>query len=375
MTLITPHIPSADPPFSAAHSIGNRAEASIETHDTVSPPPAAGSGSLPQDGGATDWEAELFAAQPAAVQAEAGDPAPEPPIPADAHGSERAADPIGTDAPVDERSPAFDVNPSADTTTATNVAPSIEQATEPLATGAPEPSGVPLAPLELDRVDPAPAAGAPSGKSGRRKRQQQKSARARKDKLRSTTAKPEIVPPAAAPVAPSAPAQAPAVSSTRSGWLIPPEKPGKFEGNAPELIAATFQPHAPQMPPPAPAPAPQAVVSDPAADDAVPARARISRAHDSECADAALRNGRAARTCGTAGRDEAARRRTGHARASRAAHLAEGQGRTAGGLHPDAADTASRPRGQVAAGAGGATALRSRLARDPRQLRRRVASR
>jgi hypothetical protein len=119
-------------------------------------------------------------------------------------------------------------------------------------------------------VEPASSQSASSKAANhRRKRQQHRSARARKDKLRSTTAKSDTVAAQAPTAAPTPPAvvTTPAPAQSKSGWLIPPEKTAKFEASAPELIPA-FQPAMVQPPvpasaatPPAFAAAPQPVVS------------------------------------------------------------------------------------------------------------------
>jgi PEGA domain-containing protein len=79
------------------------------------------------------------------------------------------------------------------------------------------------APEEPDEAADAPAQiEEPTSASSRRKRQQQKSVRARKDKLRSAAAvaKPATAEPAAKPHA------------SKSGWLVPPERAAKFETTA-----------------------------------------------------------------------------------------------------------------------------------------------
>ena len=142
---------------------------------------------------------------------------------------------------------------------------------------APEVASAPQASEATEEIGNDSAASLPSSsrsENRRRKRIQQKSARARKDKLRSTASKSETItaqtPPVAVvvPVAPTPPVQ-PAPAASKSGWLIPPEKTGKFETGTPELIPA-FQPAMVQAPPFATAPtpppfaaAPQPIVSYP----------------------------------------------------------------------------------------------------------------
>jgi hypothetical protein len=107
-----------------------------------------------------------------------------------------------------------------------------------------------------------------SGVSSRRlKRQQHKSARARKDKLRSTTAPPPepapAPPPAAPPVAKAEPAKA-----TASGWLVSPDRAAKFEPPVPDppppvvpALGHTIPPPPVYYPPPqTPTPPPHARV-------------------------------------------------------------------------------------------------------------------
>ena len=103
----------------------------------------------------------------------------------------------------------------------------------------------------------------PSSISTRRlKRQQYKSARARKDKLRSTTAPPP------APASPAVAAKSEPAKQTPSGWLVAPERAAKFEHPVPEppppvvpVLGHTLPPPPVYYPPPQPiAPPPPAVV-------------------------------------------------------------------------------------------------------------------
>ena len=81
----------------------------------------------------------------------------------------------------------------------------------------------------------------------RRKRHQQKSARARKDKLRSTAvSQPTVSQPSAA----QQPAQ-PKTQASKSGWLVPPERAAAFEQHA-QPPAPVQQPVMAAAPPPAP---------------------------------------------------------------------------------------------------------------------------
>ena len=96
----------------------------------------------------------------------------------------------------------------------------------------------------------------PSSISSRRlKRQQYKSARARKDKLRSTTAPP----PAPAPPPPAVAAKAEPAKPTPSGWLVAPDRAAKFEPPVPEpprpvvpALGHTLPPPPVYYPPPQP---------------------------------------------------------------------------------------------------------------------------
>ena len=141
----------------------------------------------------------------------------------------------------------------------------------------------PAAPIEEAPVAAAPAEPSPpvvepvenelepeheSGSSRRRKRQQMKSARARKDKLRSTTAnqKPPVPPPA--PPAPPAPPK----PASPSGWLVSPHRAAASESLIPEQthvpVPQTTRPA--QMPPvsftPSPVgPLPQPTYANPSA--------------------------------------------------------------------------------------------------------------
>jgi hypothetical protein len=162
---------------------------------------------------------------------------------------------IAIAAPAEEL-PAIDLAPSADTPDPTEPSSSATETHVAVAEMAPDPTAAPVdqtrvEPIEeptpetvVDAASPAhtdvlPLA-EPSSKGGghrRKQQQQQKSARARKDKLRSTTTpKPDVV------VVPSPPADPPvaaqAAASSKSGWLIPADKPSKFETGAPEFMPA-----------------------------------------------------------------------------------------------------------------------------------------
>ena len=84
------------------------------------------------------------------------------------------------------------------------------------------------------------------GKQSRRKRHQQKSARARKDKLRSTA----VPQPTVSQPATSEPAAAAKPQPSKSGWLVPPDRAAAFEQHA--AAPPPLQP-APMMAPPPPA--------------------------------------------------------------------------------------------------------------------------
>ena len=132
------------------------------------------------------------------------------------------ADPVGPDPELSEAA----VPPLE---TAVNTAPPAPEPAELL-----EASSAPADPVQDTRS------------SSRRKRNQHKSARARKDKLRSTAAPPATTAPpaAAAPPQPSpaavppAPAEPPAPAPSKSGWLVPPDKASKFEPPVPEPARA-----------------------------------------------------------------------------------------------------------------------------------------
>jgi hypothetical protein len=107
----------------------------------------------------------------------------------------------------------------------------------------------------------------PSSISSRRlKRQQYKSARARKDKLRSTTAPPPA--PALPEPPPAVAAKAEPAKPKPSGWLVAPDRAAKFEPPVPEppppvvpALGHTLPPPPVYYPPPQPiAPPPPAVV-------------------------------------------------------------------------------------------------------------------
>jgi hypothetical protein len=103
--------------------------------------------------------------------------------------------------------------------------PAVEPST-PVATAEPQlsPSADSESPAPMEsNGQQTPQTTEESGSWRRRKRHQHKSARARKDKLRSTTA------PSTPPAPPPAPAATEAAKPTPSGWIVSPDRAAKFE--------------------------------------------------------------------------------------------------------------------------------------------------
>jgi hypothetical protein len=121
---------------------------------------------------------------------------------------------------------------------------------EPPALADPEPWTVAAPPTEAAEETTQETGEEPS--SSRRKKRQHKSARARKDKLRSTTApKPDEA------------AKPPAPKTAPTGWLVSPDRASQFAPPLPDAVTAP-QPYVPPAPPVA-VPPPVAVVAPPPA--------------------------------------------------------------------------------------------------------------
>jgi hypothetical protein len=151
---------------------------------------------------------------------------------------EESAAPIVDATPINEPAaePAFDPAPSADND---EHEPATDMEAEPVAELTSEEPAAELAPDPEPVTDAEPAE---DSKSSRR-RKRSRSARSRKDKLRSAVRPQPLAPPAPRPPAPVPPAPPPPVAKpTGSGWLVEPARAAAFDPPVPAPAAVTPPP-------------------------------------------------------------------------------------------------------------------------------------